>query len=196
VGKSDPIRAHLGCLRDVKRWLKAARADGVVIGGIAAGLLGTPRVTKDVDILVVIDDSDWSRFVDCGRQFGFESRISDAVAFARENRVLLMRHRPSKVDVDVSLGALDFEREVLERAISVVVQRTSIPVPTPEDLIIMKMIARRPRDIRDVEGLMERYQKLDLARVRRVVEDFASILESPEIIEDMERLLRPRPPKR
>src|SRR5215471_18219666 len=74
VGKSDPIRAHLGCLRDVKRWLKAARADGVVIGGIAAGLLGTPRVTKDVEILVVIDDGAWSQFVRCGRPFGFESR--------------------------------------------------------------------------------------------------------------------------
>ena len=87
---------------------------------------------------------------------------------------------------------------MLERATSAVVERTCIPLATPEDLIIMKMIARRPRDIRDVEGILEQHRKLDVIRIRRFVEDFANILECPEIIEDLEGLLRsyPHPRKR
>ena len=106
--KADRIEFPLECLRAINSWLKAVDVAGVVIGGIAAGLLGTPRITHDVDVLVVMDDDTWSTFLNEAGRFGFEARIPGALEFARTNRVLLMRHRRSGWEVDITLGALDF----------------------------------------------------------------------------------------
>src|SRR5258708_39283399 len=133
--------------------MKSADVDGVVIGGIAAGLLGTPRVTHDVDVLVVIDEGAWSEFLEEARRFGLEARIPDALGFARTHRVLLMVHGPSGWEVDVTIGALDFERELIARSTTVTVGRVRVPVPTPEDLIILKVIPRRPNDLADIAEL-------------------------------------------
>ena len=42
-------------LRDLVAWLDAEKVPGVVIGGLAASLLGRPRLTRDVDALVLAD---------------------------------------------------------------------------------------------------------------------------------------------
>jgi hypothetical protein len=70
----------------------------------------------------------------------------------REARVLLLRHAASRIDIDIAFAALPFERQALSRARWVHVSGLEVPLPTPEDLIIMKAIAHRPRDLADVEG--------------------------------------------
>jgi hypothetical protein len=52
-------------------------------------------MTYDVDVLVTIDDADWASFIRAAQRYGFQTRSSDALDFARESRMLLMRHRPS-----------------------------------------------------------------------------------------------------
>jgi hypothetical protein len=44
--------------------------------------------------------------------FGQQFSIPDAADFARKNRVLLLRHSPTEIDIDVSLGILPFEEEL------------------------------------------------------------------------------------
>jgi hypothetical protein len=101
------------CLRDLNRWLKAARVDGAIIGGVATAILGTGRPTHDVDALVVIEDDEWDDFIEPAKRVGFELRDPDGIDFARKHRVLLMRHQTSKVEVDIIFGQLDFA-ELLE----------------------------------------------------------------------------------
>jgi hypothetical protein len=68
----------------------------------------------------------------------------------------------------------------------------SFPAVSPEDLIIMKSLPRRPRDIADIEGVLDAHPELDLNRVRYWVGQFASVLDSPEILDDVERILKKR----
>ena len=192
----EPFVLPRQCLRDLNRWLKAAGVKGAVIGGVAAAIVGIARATHDVDVVVVIDDVEWEEFIEPANQIGFEFRIPDAVEFARKNRVLLMRHRPSGVEVDVSLGMLDFERELIARSKRIKIEGILVPVATPEDLIIMKAIPRRPNDMVDIFGLLERHPKLDLERVRRICGDFAVLLECPELVEDLERIIAQHSKKR
>ena len=102
---------------------------------------------------------------------------------------MLLSHNPSKTDVDVSLGVLPFERESVERASIVTVAGISFPVISPEDLIIMKALARRTRDVADIEAVLDAHPDLDLNRIRYWVSQFASILDVPEILDDLERML-------
>jgi hypothetical protein len=47
-------------------WLRELNAPAAVIGGVAASLLGRPRVTKDVDMVVLVDDDAWARALEIG----------------------------------------------------------------------------------------------------------------------------------
>ncbi len=93
------------------------------------------------------------------------------------------------MDVDISAGALPFEEEMIRRAREVILGRRKIRIATPEDLVIMKMIAARPRDIADVEEMVAANPKLDRRRVRSFVRRFAELLEMPELAERLETLL-------
>lgn len=89
---------------------------GVIIGGVAASLLGRPRYTADVDAVVLVSTGELSEFTSVTLQAGLMPRLPDAEAFARRNRVLLLRHAESGVDVDISLGALPFKEQAVARA--------------------------------------------------------------------------------
>ena len=105
----SPLVPLLDALNDLTRWLAAAHVHGAVIGGVAASLRGRPRLTRDVDVLVSVAEPHWGELLEHGAQFGLVPRLAEAIAFAHSARVLLLRHEPSGVDVDVILGALPFE---------------------------------------------------------------------------------------
>jgi predicted nucleotidyltransferase len=176
-------------LDDLMQWIETERLEATVIGGVAAGLQGQPRLTEDVD--VVVFEADAESLIVSGARHRFEPRVADALGFSRRTRVLLMKHH-SGVDVDLSLGALPFEREVIERAQRIDAGGIQISIATPEDLIVMKALARRPQDIADIAGIIEVQPDLDVDRIRRWVREFSAILDMPEILDDLELLLRRR----
>ncbi|MEW5816644.1 MAG: nucleotidyl transferase AbiEii/AbiGii toxin family protein [Spirochaetota bacterium] len=194
--KTQLIVPLLAALRDLSAWLKAAHTPGAVIGGVAASLLGRPRLTRDVDAIVILHEGKWAEFLTAGEQFGFKPRVADALAFARKARVLLVRHEPSGIDVDMVFGGLPFEEETVARAAWTSIGGIHIPLPAPEDLIIMKAVAHRPRDLSDIEALLDAHPKLDLRRVRRWVREFSSALEMPEIMRDLETAITNRRKKK
>ncbi len=196
VSEPDPVAPLRSALHDLVRWWRAGGVRGIVIGGVAASILGRPRLTRDVDGLVWLDETRWGDFVAEGARFGFAPRIPDAMAFARESRVLLLRHESSQIDADISFGALPFEEEAVARKVSKRIGRLTIPLPTPEDLIVMKAVAHRPRDLADIEGILAGTGNLNVRHIRRWVREFANALGSQEILGDLEKLLRRKQRKR
>lgn len=161
----------------------------MVIGGVAVGLLGWPRFTRDLGAVVLVEEERWPELLADAPRFGLVPRIREALAFAARNRVLLLRHAGSSVEVDVSFSALPFEREAIARATRVRVSGISVPLPTPEDLIIMKAVANRPQDLADIESLLHAHSNLDLRRVRRKVREFARAMDRPAMLADLEGLM-------
>lgn len=96
------------------------------------------------------------------------------------------------VDLDISLGALLFERETVERSMLVTLVRSRFSWQRPKTVVV-KALARRPRDIAKFEGILDVRSDLDLVHIRRWLREFSSVLEMPEMQEDFERLLRRKP---
>jgi hypothetical protein len=94
------------------------------------------------------------------------------------------------------LAGIALEREIVSRRRSITIRRLAIPVPTPEDLIILKAIAQRPRDLMDIEGILERHPRLDTHRIRRVLSEFAEALDAPDILHELNRLIERHTRKR
>jgi predicted nucleotidyltransferase len=120
---------------------------------------------------------------------GIEPRISDAAGFARKSRVLLLRHTASGTDIDLSLGILPFEVEMVERSSMVDVGAIKLRLPTPEDLIIMKAVAHRPKDMSDIQAIAASHPDLDKERIRSWLEQFGEALDLPGLWEEIARLL-------
>ena len=192
MSESAELEPLVSALNALARWFEREGIEGAIVGGVAASLLGRPRMTRDVDAVVLVDEYGWERFVVSGRRSGFDPRIDDPIEFARRTRVLLMRHTSSGIDIDISLGALPFEREMIDRHQSMTVGPVTIPVITPEDLIIMKALARRPRDMADIESVLDANPEMDLDRIRDWLREFSAVLEMPEILEDFEGIVRRR----
>ena len=105
------LRKPLG---DLLAWLSASRIPHVLIGGIAVGLIARPRTTIDIDAIVWVDDGDWKALVAGATRHGFSPREANPIEFIRRTRMLLLHHDESGVDVDLSLGALPFERAAID----------------------------------------------------------------------------------
>jgi predicted nucleotidyltransferase len=182
----------LRVLASLTEWFKDQHVSYAIIGGAAIGFLAQPRATQDIDAVTWLDLAETAGFVKSGARFGFFPRISDPIEFALKSRVLLLQHNQTKIDVDISLGALPFEREMIERAIEFTTPELSVQIATPEDLIITKAVAHRKRDLLDIDNIVSVYPNLDLARIRHWVGQFAAALESPELVSDLENLLENR----
>jgi hypothetical protein len=163
---------------------------GVIIGGIASSLLGKARLTADLDALLLLPTEDIPDILEAAEQFGIYPRIEDAGGFGRKHRVLLLRHRQSATNIDISLGMLPFEEEAVERSRKTAVGKILVQLPSPEDLIIMKAVAHRPKDMLDIQGIAESQPHLDRERIAFWVRQFAEALNMPELWDDVEKILR------
>ncbi len=72
---------------------------------------------------------------------------------------------------------------------SLTVGNLVLPLATPEDLLIMKAVAHRPRDMADIEAIVNTQVTLDLGRVRQWVQEFSRALDMPDLLDDLERTL-------
>ena len=162
---------------------------GVIIGGVAASLLGRPRLTVDLDAVILLNIKELPRLMTAAAEAGMTTRVPDAEDFARKNRVLLLRHESSGINIDISLGILPFESEMIERAQDFRLGARHIRLPTPEDLIIMKAIAHRPKDIEDIKSVAASHPALDKARIQFWLDQFGSVLELPNLWKEIEILI-------
>lgn len=187
---SPPIQPFIETLSDLVSLFKALEIPYVIIGGLAVSLLSRPRLTQDVDGLIEISVSQLDVFLARGREFNLEPRLKDALDFAKKRHVILFRHRKSGIGIDLSLAILPFQKEMMRRSKKVRLGRLALRVPTPEDVVITKAVAHRPRDLGDIEALLTLHPRMDFKRVRYWVKEFAKVLEMPEIVSDLERLIR------
>lgn len=186
---SEDIQRLLAPLRAIASVLLAREFPGVIIGGVAASLLGRPRFTRDLDAVVLNADLHLVELVGRLGNAGIYPRIADALDFARESRVLLLRHADSSVDVDLSMGLLPFEEAAVQNRQLVEVEGITLPLPQVEDLIVLKAVAHRPRDLEDIRSLCLANPCLDRGKVLRSVEEFAALLDAPDLLAKVARLL-------
>ena len=158
---------------------------GIIIGGVAASLLGKPRLTADVGAMILLSIENLPHLTNAAIEVGLVPRISNAEDFASRHRVLLLRHQESGINVDISLGILPFEVEAVERSVVCQVGNLAIRLPTPEDLIIFKAVAHRPQDLLDIQAIVENKPGLDRERIKHWVQEFAQVLEMSELWDDI-----------
>jgi len=147
--------------------LSQAGAAWYVFGAQAAIIWGRPRLTADIDIAVRMEPEDPERLARVLEDGGFRLRVEAAGDFVRRTRVLPFVHARTAFPVDVVLAGPGLEELFLSRAVSVPLAGAAVPVISPEDLIVTKVLAGRPKDLEDIRGVLrERLAVLDVQSIR------------------------------
>ncbi len=143
-------------LQDLAAFLEAESVPYAVIGGIAAVVRGEPRFTADVDVVIGVELDRATELIAALESAPFQPLFAGVAEVLRAAFILPMRHRATQIRVDMAVGLTGFEQQVIRRASSVVLAGRSIPVATAEDLILLKLLAGRPRDTDDIAGIVAR----------------------------------------
>ena len=186
----DRVPATLqAALADLVKWLDDTKMPSMIIGGVAASVLGQPRLTHDVDALAILPEADWANAVATAVSYGILPRIESPLDFARRSRVLLMRHAESGIDIDVTFGRLSFEQNAIDNSEIHDIGGLRVRLPRVEDLLIMKAVARRPKDLQDIEGLLAAHPEADVVAVRQWVREFATAMSMSEMLDDFDKVV-------
>jgi hypothetical protein len=160
------------------------------IGGVALQQWGEPRVTRDLDLSLFTGFGGEAAAVDRLLET-YQGRISDARAFALTHRVLLLR-TTSGIEVDVALGALPFEAEMIARAVDAEFEPgLFLHIAGAEDLFVMKAFADRLQDQADLLGIARRHgRQLDWAAIEARLTPLAEAKDSPQLLERVQSMRR------
>lgn len=174
---------------DLERFLIERGWRYCFIGGIALQRWGQPRLTNDVDVTILTGFGDEAAYVDALLE-RYTARIPDSRAFALNNRVLLLQSKDG-VAIDVALGGIDFEEQVVARATRYeFLPSVSLLTCSAEDLIVLKAFADRPRDWGDVETIVVRQQGcLDWNYVLKQLQPLCEVRGTPDVVDHIRRLM-------
>jgi hypothetical protein len=162
----------------------------MVIGGIAIIARGVRRMTADIDAVVQGDRTDVPSLLRLLARKRIVPRIDDAEAFVRESMVLLLRHDPTGVELDVSFAWTVFEHDAIEASTDATYGNVVAPMARAEDLVVLKAMAARPVDIEDASALLLMHKDIDLDRVRRRLGELAAMADEPALLAGLEQVIK------
>ena len=156
--------------RKAVAFLDHQRIPHVLVGGLAAGLQGEPRITRDVDFLVTLKSGNIHRLAREAKADGFDIEADQAETQWRFSGFVRMWLGPKGRQTAVDLMALnsEFLQEAAFRAQQSRFCGIAIAVATPEDMILFKIAAWRTKDIPDAEAVLDRHRDhLDVPYLRK-----------------------------
>jgi hypothetical protein len=158
-----------------------------LFGAQAVVVWGRPRLTGDVDVTVLLDPEEPEGLVAAMEAAGFRLRVSDAGGFVQRTRVLPFFHDATSLPLDLVLGGPGPEEEFARTARRVDLYGTIVPVIAPEELIVTKILAGRPKDLDDVQGILRAQDDgLDLDRTRMLLAEIEVGLGQSDLVPALE----------
>jgi hypothetical protein len=137
-------------------------------GAIALTWYRNPRATTDIDVNVTLPPEA------AGPVLGMLSHLG--VTVTSKNREAIARDGQARLDwegtaLDVFFATTDLHIEMAERARIVGFGPVEIPILSPEDLIVCKVVFDRPKDWLDIEEILRWGTEVDATRTLSWVRD-------------------------
>ncbi|MBA4392558.1 MAG: hypothetical protein C0407_03295 [Desulfobacca sp.] len=161
----------------------------MIIGGQAVLLYGEPRLTRDIDITLGVDIEGLGELLAVAQDLNLKPIPKDPAAFVKETLVFPVIEENSGIRVDFIFSYTPYESQAIQRAKSVLIKDQAVFFASPEDLIIHKIFAGRPRDLEDVRTILLKNPDLDLSYIYDWLREFDASSEQPHFLESFEEIL-------
>ena len=141
-----------GAVVRVAKLLESHNLAFALIGGLASSIRGRLRVTADIDLVVDCEVPAAISLLGELDNESFRPFVEEAETSIRQFYILPLEDVASGTPIDLAIGASGFEKLIVQRASKP--QGYPIPVATAEDLLLMKLMAGRPQDQSDIQGVL------------------------------------------
>lgn len=190
----SPVDAALA---DLVRVLTRLKVDWYLFGAQAAILYGSTRVTEDIDITIALGSLAPRDVVAAFEKRGFRLRVRDSAGFVDRTKVLPVVHTKSAIPVDVVFAGPGLEEEFMDRRKVIERRKLDLPVVSPEDLVVLKILAGRPHDYEDLRAVLRGVgAALDRARVTSTLTALEHALGQSDLLPAFARLTREARPRK
>lgn len=156
---------ELELIKDVVSRLKNASIEYMITGSMAMAVYSTPRMTRDIDMIIQVYPEDTGKIVNLFRDDFYIDETS--VRQAVQSRGLFnVIHNESIIKVDFIVRK-DEEYRTLEfsRRQQIEIEGVPVSVVAPEDLILSKLVRAKESSselqLRDVSQMLAQLEDLD-----------------------------------
>ncbi len=169
-------------LKRLGRILNEEKISYMIIGGQAVLLYGEPRFTRDIDITVSLSPQEWKKVLRVAEKCRLRPLVENPEDFVKKTMVLPCLDEETSFRVDFIFSTSPYEKEAMKRRRKIEMDEIPVYFISPEDLVVFKLVAGRPRDIEDVEGILaktevdESYIKKKLRMFDKALPLFEKIL--------------------
>jgi hypothetical protein len=175
-------------IRRLQQRLQEADIPSIVIGGVAAALWGEPRVTRDVDLKILLGREEVDRLL-AALTPDYTPLFPNPRQALKEQGMLFVQDL-AETRLDLLLADTPYDVQAIRRGQSVEVQPgATICVCSPEDLVIYKLVSTRLRDHEDAASVVRRQcDKLDDRYVLHWLRQFEQALNDSTLVAEYTRL--------
>jgi len=162
----------------------------MIIGGQAVLLYGEPRLTRDIDITLGVNIDRLGDLLAIINEISLKPVPQDIETFVRQTMVLPAINLATGIRVDFIFSFTPYETNAIQRSKKISILGQDVCFASPEDVIIHKVFAGRPRDIEDARIIILKNAELDYSYIRHWLEEFdLSSDEKRDLLKTFEDLL-------
>jgi len=146
--------------------LSAAGIQHAIGGAIALGFHAEPRGTLDVDMNVFVASDAPEAALQALADHGISIDLAKARAAIASRGDLFLEHQGCRLDL--FFNSIPFQEAASLRTQEVVLLGQPVPILSAEDLVVLKLLFNRNKDIADIERLLQTSERaLDRSYIRR-----------------------------
>jgi len=162
----------------------------MIIGGQAVLLYGEPRLTRDIDITLGVNIDRITELLAVVKELSLKPLPEDVEAFAMQTMVLPAVDETTGIRVDFIFSFLPYEREAIGRARKIMVLNQDVCFASPEDVIIHKIFAGRPRDMEDVRTVLLKNPGVDISYIRNWLKEFDAASDEKKFVRAFDEIVK------
>jgi len=160
----------------IRKILKISQQEKInlmFIGGIAVSVWGNPRATYDIDIVAQIEIEKIEDFLKIFYKNNFGYNKKEPLKSIQNLQFITFTYprKKSKIFIDFFIVRGNYFQEALKRKQIIKIFDLKIPVISPEDLILYKLLSRRERDMEDIRDILTLQKgKIDIDYLKKWAE--------------------------
>lgn len=154
--------------RAIANALERRRIPYAIGGAIALGFYAPPRATLDVDVNIFVSPGPaFAKALGTLNDAGFVAETDSTILLRQAQEEGQFRGRLEGIRVDVFIPTVPFYKELKRRVRNAVLLGRPIKILSPEDLLVLKMMFFRRKDLADAEAVLrDQGTALDRRKVR------------------------------
>ena len=158
----------------------------VIIGGLASSIYGKPRMTSDIDVVLIIDDkNNIKEILNKFLNYDFKEISNKKLKGFFNGYPLKIKHK-NGFSIDLRLAGFSIDFESIEKAKKIKFLGSKIFFAEPEDLIVYKLIRFNEIDRFDIKMIALR-NKINWSYVRDKAENLEKEIKL-NIVENLEKI--------